>query len=71
VRQVAPPAGSAQSPPDSQVPEQHSLPDPQADAAVVPDGLHGAQAFTPEPASAQVPLQQSPGAAHEAPAGLQ
>ena len=71
VRQVASPAGSAQSPLAPQVPLQHSPPEAQAEAAVVPGGLHGAQAFTPEPTSAQVPPQQSPGATHAAPAGLQ
>jgi hypothetical protein len=71
VRHVNPPAGSAQKPPAPQVPLQHSPPEAHWEAAVVPAGLHGAQAFTPEPTSAQVPPQQSPGAAQAVPAGLQ
>jgi hypothetical protein len=54
-----------------QVPLQHSAPEAQTEAAVVPDGLQGVQAFTPEPASAQAPAQQSPGPEQAAPAGAQ
>jgi hypothetical protein len=54
-----------------QVPLQHSGPEAQTEAAVVPDGLQGVQAFTPDPASAQLPAQQSPGPVQAEPGGAQ